>query len=98
MKASQPDDWLTIGMETWFLAAEATAVVMLRSAALSMGGRPAYREAQLMVTEKAEAHAELGMALAAGKLGSNAESVTRGAVEHYRKRVRTNRKRLSGKL
>lgn len=97
MKASQQGDWLTIGMEAWFLAAEASAVVVLRGAALAMGGGPAYREAQLMVTEKAEAHAELGMALATGKLGSSPESVTRGAVAHYRKRVRANRQRLSGK-
>lgn len=95
MTKTQPDDWLAIGMEAWFLTAEAAAVVILRSAALAMGGPPAYREAQLMIAEKAEANAELGMALASGKLGSSAESVTRGAVAHYRKRVRANRRRLS---
>jgi hypothetical protein len=95
MAASQQGDWLTIGMETWSLMAEATTVVMLRSAALAMGGGSACREAQLMVTEKAEASAALGMALATGKLGSSAESVTRGTVAHYRKRVLANRKRLS---
>lgn len=97
MKPSQVGDWLTISMEAWSLAGEAAAVVMMRSAALGMGGDSAYREAHRMVTEKAEASAALGAALMTGKLGSSAESITRGTVAFYRKKVRANRKRLSRK-
>lgn len=97
MKSPHGSDWLAIGMEAWWLAGEAATVVMMRSAALAMGGRPAYREAHMMVTEKAEATAALGTALMTGKLGSSAESITRGTVAHYRKRVRANRTRLSRK-
>lgn len=97
MKSFHGGDWLTIGMETWWLASEAATVVMMRSTALAMGGQPAYREAQLMVTEKAAATAELGAALMTGKLGSSPESITRATVAHYRKRVRANRTRLSRK-
>ena len=98
MKSSHGGDWLNIGMEAWWLAGEAAAVVMMRSAALALGGDRAYREAHMMVTEKAEASAALGAALMTGKLGSSPESITRGTVAHYRKRVRANRKRLSGKV
>lgn len=97
MKPSQLGDWFTISMDAWSLAGEAAAVVVMRSAALAMGGQPAYREAHRMVAEKAEASAELGAALITGKLGSSAESITRGTVAHYRKRVRANRTRLSRK-
>lgn len=97
MKSSHGGDWLSIGMEAWWLAGEATAVVMMRSAALAMGGDPAYREARIMVAEKAEASAALGVALMTGKLGSSPESITRGTVAHYRKKVQANRTRLSRK-
>lgn len=95
MTNSRPDDWFKIGWDAWMLGAESAMVIGLRSVTLAMGGAQAQREARRMVIEKVEAGTALGVALAAGKLGSSAESVTRGTVSHYSKRVRANRKRLS---
>jgi hypothetical protein len=97
MTEARPGDWFTIGMDTWMLGAEAAMVIGLRGMTLAMGGAQAQREAQRMVAEKVEAGAALGMALATGKLGSSAESVTRGTVSHLRKKVRANRRRLSSR-
>lgn len=96
MTERQRGDWLSIGMDAWMLGAEAAMVIGLRSATFAMGGAKARREARRMVAEKVEASAALGMALATGQLGTDAKSVTRGAVTHLRKKVRANRKRLSG--
>lgn len=95
MREARPGDWFAIGMDAWMLGAEAAMVIGLRSVTLAMGGAQARHEARRMVAEKVEAGAVLGMALATGKLGTDAESVTRGTVSHLRKKVRANRKRLS---
>lgn len=97
MAGSRPDNWFAIGWDTWMLGAEAALVIGLRSATLALGGANAHREARRMVIEKAEAGAMLGMALATGRLGSSAETVSRRTLAHYRRRVRANRKRLSGR-
>ena len=52
-------------------------------------------EAQRMVAEKAIASVDLTVALATGKLGHSAESVTRSTLRYVRKRVRANRRRLA---
>lgn len=95
MSEARPGDWFAIGMDAWMLGAESAMVIGLRSVTLAMGGAQAQREARRMVAEKVEAGAALGMALATGRLGNDAESVTRGTVSHLRKKVRANRKRLS---
>ena len=96
MTDKRPNDWFSIGMDAWMLGAEAATVIGLRSMKMAMGGAQAQREAHRMVAEKMEAGAALGMALVTGKLGTDAESVTRGTVSHLRKKVRANRMRLSG--
>lgn len=94
MTRSACEDLIAIGIDSWLLGAEAVAVIALRSATLAMGGNTAWREAKRMVAEKPAAHLALGVALANGSLGSNPVKIAHGAVEHYHRRVRANRKRL----
>jgi hypothetical protein len=76
--------WLNVSM----LAAESQQVVWLRLAKLAGGGQGARSEAGLMVSEKMMAASR-----AAGRLmgGASANSV----VRDYRRKVRSNRRRLS---
>lgn len=69
-------------------------VIGLRVARLAGGGSAACDEAKLMVSEKIDSSIELGTALFAGKLGTSPNSIVGGAVSHYLKGVRANRKRL----
>ena len=88
-------DPFALGLDTWLLGAEAASVIALRGAKLALGGAAAQLEAQRMVTEKAEAAWDLGIALATGGLGTRPETIARRTVAHYGKRVRANRRRLS---
>lgn len=88
-------DWLDIGFDAWMLGAESAVVMALRGAKLAHADAAAWTEAQRMVAEKTAANFSFGLALASGRLGDSAEQVTRGALRHYGKRVRANRRRLS---
>ena len=94
---TQPNrqSWLAIGLDAWLLGAEASTVIALRSARLAVGGAAAWAEAERMVAEKGAAHLALGMALVSGSMGTSAEGIARGTVQHYRRRVRANRRRLA---
>jgi hypothetical protein len=85
----------TLGLDAWLLGAEAVGVMAQRGALIALGGAEGQREAERMVAEKAESAWELGMALATGGLGVRPETVARRTLEHYGKRVRANRRRLS---
>ena len=87
---------LEVAANCWLIGAEASLVVPLRLARLARGGAAAKAEAQLMVSEKIEAHGALLRDLGQGKLGKGAGGITDGAVRHYLVRVRANRKRLMG--
>jgi hypothetical protein len=76
--------WLDLAM----LGVEAQQVIWLRLMKLSAGGSAAQREAALMVSEKVGAAAIATQKL---MLGSSTLSVVRG----YRRKVRSNAKRLS---
>lgn len=92
-KSSQ--DWMTTGFSLWKLGAEANSVIMLRMARFAIGGPSAHKEAQLMISEKIEAAAELQMRLMTGTLGATPLSGTRKAISHYQRKVSANKKRLS---
>ena len=85
--------WARMWLDSSFLIADAAMVMTMRSWRMMAGGRPAMREAELMVREKVEAGAELAGALAGGRLKSP-QAAARKAVSVYGKRVRANRKRL----
>jgi hypothetical protein len=62
-----------------------------RSLKLARADRRAWDEFQLMVTEKAQATVQLQVRLLTGGLGADP---ARGALDHVRKKVRANRRRL----
>ncbi|MGA0594153.1 hypothetical protein [Enterovirga sp. CN4-39] len=72
-----------------WLAAESAAVIQLRLLKLALGGPKAKREARRMVSEKVLAAGSATRTLMTG--GSPGQ-----VVSGYRKRVRANRRRLSG--
>jgi hypothetical protein len=72
------------------LAVEANQVIALRMMKLIRGGRPARREAELMVSEKIRAAFEATASLMTGASGDE-------LVQKYRQHVALNAKRL-GKL
>jgi hypothetical protein len=78
-------NWMKLGLDWTMLAIESQQVVALRMAKLSLGGAAASREASRMITEKLLAFNQV-----AAK-GGSAHSV----VKKYRKKVRSNRRRLA---
>ena len=86
--------WWGLTIEATNLWAEAWVVILRRTMKLAMGGDAARTEAQTMVVEKAVAAMELSLALASGRLGNNAEVVTRRTLSDLRGRVNANRQRL----
>ena len=87
--------WPELAIEGWWLGAEISAVIWMRSLRMMTGGRLATREAERMVSEKVSAAMTLVPAIMAGGIGQSAEEATGRAIAHYRKPVRANRKRLS---
>lgn len=88
--------WSRIGMDAWALGMEASTVVGLRMFKLALGGPAAPAEAQRMVSEKLETFASLQAMAMTGALGVTAPGVAGRSIALYRRRVRANRRRLSG--
>jgi hypothetical protein len=93
-RKSKKPDWLGIGFDAMALAVESNMVIAMRMGTMVMGGPAAAKEAERMVAEKVAANIALGMNLATGKLGCSPETIVSGSIEHYAKRVRSNRRRL----
>jgi hypothetical protein len=87
---------LSLYWDTMSLALEAQQVINMRMMLFAFGGKMAEREQRLMVDEKVRAGSKLALdsalALASGK---SPESIGQKNVDHYRKIVNANRKRLS---
>lgn len=86
-------DWPRLMFDASRLCAEAGAVIAFRSWRMMAGGPAAAREAERMVSEKAQAGIELGAALMMGRIRSP-EAAARKAISVYGRKVRANRKRL----
>ncbi len=91
----QHDEWISLGFESWLLGWEAARVIWLRSCLISLGGVAGEREARRMMEEKLAAATALGSAMLMGKMGTTPQSVARGTLRHYGRRVRANGRRLS---
>jgi len=87
--------WFDVGLATWTLGVEASAVVALRSTKILMGGDMTGRETRLMVSEKLAAAAELQTAFLIGRLGNDPAAAAQKVVKSYSRKVRANRRRLS---
>jgi 3-oxoacyl-ACP reductase-like protein len=88
------DPWLGVGFDAWSLGVEATAVIGLRALKLAVGGAAAEAEAFRMVEEKFAAGLDLQVKAVSGALGYSPAAAAAKAVGHYRRRVRSNLRRL----
>lgn len=88
--------WVQLSMESWRLGAEAATVVGLRSLKLAAGGDAAEAETRLMVQEKVQAGLTLQMMALTGGLGATPHHAAAKTIAHLRRKVRANRRRLSG--
>jgi hypothetical protein len=89
--------WPRIAAEAWLLGFEAAGVVGLRALALAAGDAAAKREAQRMIEEKATAAFELHARAWRGAFGLSPPLTPRKTLAHYRRKVRANRRRLTGR-
>ena len=94
--ARRRNPWIGIGMDAWALGLEASTVIGLRTLKIAAGGPAATAEANRMVQEKIDAAAELQMLAMTGGLGVTAPGATKKALALYRRKVRANRRRLTG--
>ncbi len=78
------------------LGFEAQSVIALRLMKLAMGGPAAKKEAKRMVSEKVAALAEAQIDFARSIAFGNAEHAPAKIIANYSRRVRANRRRLSG--
>lgn len=87
--------WLSLTMNAMQLGIEAQSVVALRIMKVAAGGAAAEREAGRMVTEKIEAALDLQTQIVTGMMtGAAAHRAPARAVALYRRKVRSNRRRL----
>ena len=95
-KTPSTPDMMQLGMDAWRLWADASSVIMLRSARMMQGGAVAQREAKLMVDEKMEAGATLGVAMwPLLASGAAPQVLAKAAIGHYQQPVGANRRRLT---
>ncbi len=85
--------WMKLAHDSTWLWAESMMVIGMRTTDM-MTGHGSARENARMVSEKVQAAAELGLALATGGIVSP-ERAAGKAVRHYRSRVSANRRRLA---
>ena len=86
--------WMKTGLDMWLLSAEAGSVMALRMARITAGGSAGSAEAKLMVAEKIRAVIELQTRFMTGALDLTLLGATQGTLNHYRKKVAANNKRL----
>ncbi len=90
------NSWLGLAFKAIELRIEAQSVIALRMMRLAAGGARGRAEASRMVAEKIGALAEAQTAAAAAILTGRREKIVAGKVlKAYKKRVRSNRRRLS---
>ena len=87
--------WLRLAVDSWALGLEASSVIGLRTVKLAAGGAAAQAEAARMISEKIAAGIELQALAAMGGLGVTPHGAARKTIAHYRREVRSNRRRLS---
>jgi hypothetical protein len=90
--------WFALAYKTAQLGFEAQNVVALRLMRLAAGGTSSQTEARRMINEKFAALADAQITgTAAAMAGRPADVVSGRILNTYKKRVRANRRRLSGR-
>jgi hypothetical protein len=92
--AARRNPWFSLSMDAMCLGFEAQNVIGLRLAKAAWGGVAAQDEAQLMVSEKAEAALDAQVVLATSLLSGEGHLGPARAMALYRRRVRANQRRL----
>ena len=95
LRIMRNNPWLSLAVDSCFISLEASTVIGLRLSKIAVMDPAGVAEAQLMVSEKIEAVAQLQFKALTGGLGSNPHRVARHSLNHYRKVVRKNVRRLS---
>ncbi len=100
-KRSTPFAWPTVNfaemaMQSAMLAIESQQVIAMRLTQMALGGPGVQKEAELMVSEKIESMAEVGQMMIMATLGGAHDMGAGKVVQHYRTKVRANRRRLGG--
>ena len=89
--------WFGIARDSMRLSIDAQNVVALRLFRLAHGGEAARTEARRMVSEKADALVQVQFAAAKSiASGKHGPALVRETIGIYGRRVRHNRRRLSG--
>jgi len=87
--------WLRLNFSMMQLGAEASGVMALRMMKLAGGGAAAAAEAELMLSEKVLATAEVQRKAWAAAFAGASHLTPQRTVALYRRKVRANRRRLS---
>ena len=95
MARSEAFAWMEIAAATMTLALESAGVIGLRAVKAVRGGPSATDEVWRMYSENFTAFAELQASLFKGTLGGTPAAAAKGSLNHYRRKVAANRRRLS---
>ena len=86
--------WVGIALDACLVSLEASNVIALRMFKIAAGGSAAQSEYYRMISEKILATWTLSWLGSFGALGQTAPGITRKSLRHYRKVIRSNRRRL----
>jgi hypothetical protein len=87
--------WIRFAFDAWSLGLEASSVIGLRTLKIAAGGAAAEAETRLMFMEKIESGWTLQGRAMTGSLGRTAYHATARTLAHYRRKIRSNQRRLS---
>ena len=88
-------DWAMLGYQTWLLGVEASFVIAIRMNGLAWQAPGSDKEIVRMASEKIAAMTELQMRYLTGGMGTTPLAASQRTVQHYRRKVAANRRRLS---
>lgn len=91
---TRANPWLRLNLSMMQLGAEASGVIALRMMKLAGGGAAATAEAELMLSEKILATAEVQRNAWVAAFTGASHLTPQRTVAHYRRKVRANRRRL----
>jgi hypothetical protein len=95
--SSKKNPWSTVTRDAARVATHAQGVIAMRLVMLARGGAAGHKEAHRMVAEKADALVQAQLAAAKSLAsGKKPPAVMRETIGIYGRRVRQNRRRLSG--
>jgi hypothetical protein len=87
--------WVRLAFDAWSLGLEASSVIGLRTLKIAAGGAAAEAETRRMFAEKIEAGWALQGKAMTGRLGPTPYGATTRTLAHYRRKVRSNQRRLT---